>query len=126
GVFNENERTYSRNVTVKLPHPTQDTRALVSAAVAGLERIYVDGYRYQKAGVELTGFEPVKHEQLDLFAGDGERSLAVMTVMDKINHRMGRSTLRLAAVPPDPAWKMRQSLKSPNYVTSWSELRVVT
>lgn len=126
GVFNEREPHYSRHATLRLSHPTQDSRTLVKAAVAGLERIYADGYRYLKAGIELTDLAPLHREQMDLFTGDTERSKAIMSVMDKINRRMGRSQVRLAAVPADPAWRMRQSQKSPNYVTSWCDLRLVT
>lgn len=48
-----------------------------------------------------------------------------MAPLDRINARMGRGTIHLARVPAAPAWGMRQELKSPGYMSSWSELRCV-
>lgn len=45
--------------------------------------------------------------------------------MDKINGQMGRGTVRLAAVPYEAGWGMKQQLKSPGYVSRWSELKSV-
>lgn len=49
-----------------------------------------------------------------------------MATLDRINARMGRGTIHLARVPATPGWGMRQELKSPGYVSRWSELRCVT
>lgn len=127
GVFNPNEPRYGRTASVPLACPTQDTRNLVQAALAGLASIYVPGYRYQKAGVVLMEFASPGQIQDDLFAPPPRPgSEALMATLDRINARMGRGTIHLARVPAAPDWGMRQELKSPGYVSRWSELRRVT
>lgn len=50
----------------------------------------------------------------------------VMNVLDQINNRWGRGTLRPARVPVTPGWGMKRALKSPSYTTKWAELWRVT
>ncbi len=127
GVFNPSEPRYGRSASVPLPCPTHDTRDLVQAALAGLESIYRPGFRYQKAGVVLMEFVSPGQIQGDLFApAPRPGSQALMATLDRINARMGRGTVRLARVPASPGWGMRQELKSPGYVSRWSDLRCVT
>ena len=124
--FNPNEPHYGRTASVPLPCPSHDTRDLVQAALAGLESIYRPGYRYQKAGVVLMEFVSPGQIQGDLFApAPRPGSEALMATLDKINARMGRGTVRLARVPAAPGWGMRQELKSPGYVSRWSDLPTV-
>lgn len=125
--FNPNEAHYGRSASVPLPCPSHDTRDLVQAALAGLESIYRPGYRYQKAGVVLMELASPGQIQGDLFAPPPRPgSEALMATLDRINARMGRGTIHLARVPATPGWGMRQELKSPGYVSRWSELRRVT
>ena len=61
--------------------------------------------------------------QGDLFAPiPRPRSRELMGVLDRVNREMGRGTLSLARVPQTAGWAMRQSMKSPGYVSSWEEL----
>lgn len=123
GVFNPDEKRYSRTANVPLPYPTNDTRDLIQAALAGVQAIYLPGYRYQKAGVVLMHFVNPAHLQGDLFAPKPRpRSAELMTALDKINTTMGRGTVRLARVPATASWTMKQQLKSPGYTCRWSEL----
>lgn len=127
GVFNPSEPRYGRSASVPLPCPTHDTRDLVQAALAGLESIYRPGFRYQKAGVVLMEFVSPGQIQGDLFAPTPRPgSQALMATLDRISARMGRGTVRLARVPAAPDWGMRQEMKSPGYVSRWSDLRCVT
>lgn len=124
--FNPSEPHYGRTASVPLPCPTHDTRDLVQAALAGLEAIYRPGYRYQKAGVVLLEFASPGQIQDDLFApAPRPGSEALMATLDRINARMGRGTVRLARVPAAPGWGMRQEMKSPGYVSRWSDLPTV-
>ena len=45
-----------------------------------------------------------------------------MTVMDQINERWGRGTLRSACVPADPDWGMRREMMSQSYTTKLDQL----
>jgi len=50
------------------------------------------------------------------------QSSKLMSVMDQINARMGRGTIKLASEGFRQPWKMKQGNKSPNYTTNWDEL----
>ena len=45
-----------------------------------------------------------------------------MQIMDRINQKMGKGTLTIAASGTNKRWAMRRESKSPNYTTEWSEL----
>jgi DNA polymerase V len=122
-------RPYSNAVTVAFAQPTQDSGALVQAALSGLERIFRPGLEYQRAGVLLLDLAPAARAQGSLFAiedaaGTG-RAARLMEALDQINQRHGRGTLRYAAEASSTEWRMRQRLKSPAYTTQWGELPVV-
>ncbi|WP_447897728.1 DUF4113 domain-containing protein [Pseudomonas aeruginosa] len=123
GVFNPDEPRYARTASVPLHTPSNDSRDLVQAALAGLEGIYRPGYRYQKAGVMLMNLASPGQVQADLFApAPRPRSAALMATVDRINTNMGRGTVRLARVPALGGWSMKQELRSPGYTCRWDEL----
>lgn len=73
----------------------------------------------------LSELVPRQYRQLDLFGSVSEadtKSGELMSVMDQINARMGRGTLKLASEGFKRPWKMKQGNKSPNYTTNWNEL----
>ncbi|MBG6886108.1 DUF4113 domain-containing protein [Pseudomonas aeruginosa] len=45
-----------------------------------------------------------------------------MAVMDAINARWGRGTVRPGGVPAEPDWGMRRELKSRSYTTRLEQL----
>ena len=124
--FKPNEPFYSNGLTVALPSPTDDTRALVSVALWALNRLYRAGYNYQKAGVMLSDLVPAEGCQTDLFASQTApiKSNKLMTVMDNINKKMGKESIKVASEGFKRHWKMRQENKSPCYTTKWDELLV--
>ncbi len=127
--FNEKEPYYAKGMTIALPRQTDDTRLLTKVALWGLRKIYRSGYKYQKAGVMLSELIPRQYRQLDLFGTisvSDNQSSKLMSVMDQINARMGRGTLKLASEGFKQPWKMKQGNKSPNYTTNWDELICVT
>ncbi|MBL0010822.1 MAG: DUF4113 domain-containing protein [Nitrosomonas sp.] len=126
--FNEKERYYANGLTIPLPAPTDDTMRLTKAALWGLRKIYRGGYRYQKAGVMLSELVSANNRQLDLFGSitTERKSSQLMDVIDQINARMGKSTLRLASEGFRQPWKMKQGNRSPSYTTKWDELICVT
>ena len=122
--FNEKEPYYANSMTIALPRQTDDTRLLTKVALWGLRRIYRRGYKYQKAGVMLSELVSRQYRQIDLFGSveTDTRASQLMRVMDQINARMGRGTLKLASEGFKQPWKMKQGNKSPNYTTCWDEL----
>jgi DNA polymerase V len=120
------EPQYSNCVTMPLPVAIQDTAELIGHALRGVEQIFREGYRYQKAGVILTALVPAHQVQTHLFdSHDRERSQKLMAVIDMINAEWGSGTIRYAAMGLRPAWIMRCARRSPRYTTRWEELAVV-
>lgn len=132
--FTEQDPQYYGSSTLTLPYPTQDTRMLAEYAEAGLNRLYKQGYRYQKAGVMLLELVPPGVSQPDLFADvpqvtDTLRSRCLMDTLDRINRRMGRGTVFLAGQGVKQKrrpWLLRREMQSPRYTTHWNELAKVT
>ena len=59
----------------------------------------------------------------DLFAiNQPVQATKVMSVLDEINQRWGRGTLRAASVPVNPAWGMRRELMSQGYTSRLDQL----
>lgn len=122
--FKEESNQYRGSIAVELDVPTKDTTVIVDAAVQGLSLLYRKGCRYKKAGIMLDQVLPETVAQLCLFA-EQEQDSGLSGVMDKINERMGSSTLRLAAMDVGSDWRMQQNCRSPRYTTRWDELPVV-
>ncbi len=119
---------YHPGATVPLSWPTADTSRLLKAARVGLWHIYRRGYAYQRAGVVLLDLAPLAARTADLFASASaetrERRERLMAVMDGINARWGRGTLRNLAEGFIQPWQMKRQRMSPRYTTCWEELPV--
>lgn len=130
--FNRDEPQYHPAVTVKLAGtPSADSLRPTSAALDGLRRIYKPGYRYVKAGVMLSDIRPNIMQQLPLFKMEATAPTArahahskLMDVVDHVNRRAGRGTLRLASAGIRNAWAMKREQMSSAYTTRWTELPV--
>lgn len=120
GMFNPNEAKLAKSVICELSFPTDDTRLIIKTASKGLDTIYRSGYAYAKAEILLMDLRQCGEFSGDLFAQEQpEAARCVMGVLDEINSRWGRGTLRLARVPQEPGWGMRRELLSPRYTTDW-------
>ncbi|EFT3129056.1 Y-family DNA polymerase [Escherichia coli] len=123
--FAVNEPYYDNVATEKLNTPTRDTRDIIAAAVRSLDRIWLDGHRYAKAGIMLNDFSPNGVAQLNLFDDVQPRphSDALMKVLDGINHSgLGKVWFAGRGIAPD--WQMKREMLSPAYTTRWKELPV--
>ncbi|MCD1588160.1 Y-family DNA polymerase [Halomonas sp. IOP_14] len=128
--FRSDLPSYSKSLVVPLPHPTDDSRELVKAAMAGLERIFKEGIRYQKCGMMLLDLCDHNNEQLGLLAepiSDEKRARneRLMATMDKLNREHGKNTVRLGMPRTVNAWELRCEHRTPRYTTKWEELAVV-
>ncbi|WP_046787907.1 Y-family DNA polymerase [Pseudomonas putida] len=118
GMFNPDEARYANGVVVQLPYPTDDVRLLTRMALEALERVYRPGFRYSKAEVLLLELCQRGEVTGDLFApSQTAQAERVMGVIDGVNARWGRGTLRSAAVPAAADWAMRRELMSAGYTT---------
>ncbi|MBW6392415.1 Y-family DNA polymerase [Billgrantia antri] len=121
---------YSPSLAMELPHPTDDSREILHAAGEALQRIYRQGYLYQKGGVMLLDLIDADRQQLSLLDTpqsdtERQRSAKLMGVMDELNHRMGRGTVKFGTPSPGAAWHLRCAHRSARWTTRWDELPVV-
>ncbi|MDD1136055.1 translesion error-prone DNA polymerase V subunit UmuC [Pseudomonas sp. TNT2022 ID233] len=126
GMFNPEEAKYANGVVIDMPYPTDDVRLLTKAAIDALDRVYRPGFKYSKAEVLLMNLcQPGEYTD-DLFAASQPtESTKVMAVLDQINERWGRGTLRAASVPNNPGWAMRREMMSQSYTTRLDQLWTV-
>ena len=123
----KDEPQYRNALTVKLPVATDNSHALIRSALQGIRTLYRDGYRYQKAGVMLTGLLQVSQVQTDVFdQHDPVRSTRLMMALDAVNHRWGAGTLAYASSGLAPSWTTQFHRRSPAYTTDWNELPVAS
>ncbi|PXW84914.1 DNA polymerase V [Nitrosomonas sp. Nm84] len=121
--FTEPKDNYFNVKRIPLPTQTASTIVLTKAAIWGLRKIYRRGYKYQKAGVMLSNLVDAQTRQMDLFGLSPISNRAqLMEVIDNINDRMGKGTIRLASQGIKQSWSMRRENVSQNYTTDWDEL----
>lgn len=124
--FREDLAQHFQSIEVNFIQPTDDVRVITAFAKRCLRQIFKSGYFYKKAGVCLENLSPKHTRQLDLFSQHTdehiEKAEEWTAVMEQINQKYGRSTIRLAAEGHSKPWAMRAELKSPAYTTRWSDL----
>jgi len=126
GMFNPDEPKFAKGVVCELPYPTDDTRYITRAAIAGLEHVYRAGFSFSKAEVLLMDLRQRGEYTDDLFADtQPEASERVMGVLDAINAKWGRNTLRPGRVPTAPDWGMRREMMSQSFTTRIDQLWTV-
>ncbi len=126
GLFAAADQRYSNVASFTLSEPRNDTGALISSAVATARKIYKPGFKYQRAGICLYGLVPADARQASLFGGEQDAKVTkAMEALDLLNHKFGRGTISMGAVPKEGRWAMARQFLSPRYTTRWSELRPV-
>ncbi len=127
--FRQDLPQHHKRLEFKLVNPTDDLRLITRIAKLCLKKIFKSGYHYKKVGVCLEQLIDKQYQQMDLFHQPDKASLVrkdqLMAVFDKINHKYGRHSIKLAAEGYSKPWAMRAALKSPSYTTSWLDLLVV-
>lgn len=121
----DNEIYYGNQASVTLMTPTNDSRDIIRAATEALGRIWLDGYRYMKAGVMLADFFSSGVAQLNLFDDNRLRanSAALMEIIDSVNHS-GKGKIWFAGQGIEKSWAMKREMLSPGYTTRYADLPV--
>lgn len=113
-------RQYENCDTATFVMPTADTLEIVRTTLDLLCRIYRSGVMYKKAGVCLGHISSNSQLQLDLFDPISLRPQRneLMQTMDRLNHRFGLKTVRVAVEGGrHQAWDARSEHRSPDYLT---------
>ena len=110
--FQRNFSYYSNAKTIDFPIATNNSIEIVKTAVSILEKIFKNGYQYQKAGVMLTGLRNDDGRK-NLFSSEKDEKIkSLMQSIDNTNYRYGRSTLSLASAGVHKKWNMRRQYSS--------------
>ncbi len=98
------------------------TQHFINAAMQGLERIFKKGYGYKKAGIVLNDISDAGMVLQDLFMQLPKHNDNLMIVLDQINDKFGKGTLRSAQEGFGDEWVMKSEIKSPAYTTRFSDV----
>ncbi len=103
---------YSNSRSIDFPTATNNSLEIVKAAIQALERIFKNGYKYQKAGIILSGLSN-EEDKTNLFSDiKDEKIKTLMSSIDNTNYRYGRSTISLASAGISKRWNMRRQYSS--------------
>lgn len=119
------DNSYYNSTSVKLPIQTDYTPELITQALKLLKKIYIPGYKYQKAGVMVYNLGSDDSVQLSLFdspSPEFERQNRLMSVTDRLNSKYGNNTLKIATLGTKQTWQVKSEKRTPRYTTVWSEL----
>ncbi|MCE3025709.1 Y-family DNA polymerase [Salinicola sp. DM10] len=121
---------HNPSMIAELDTPTDDSRVIAAAAIRTLARLHAPGRLYMKGGVMLMEICDRGSEQLSLLGSvqsdaQRQRSEKLMDVMDALNQRMGRGTVRIGSPSAGAAWHLRCAHRSPRYTTRWEETPTV-
>ncbi len=103
---------YSNSKTIDFAISTNNSIEIVKTALIALDSVFKNGYRYQKAGVMLTGLSNEDGSK-NLFSSEKDEKIkGLMKSIDNTNYRYGRSTLSLASAGVQKRWNMRREHSS--------------
>lgn len=109
--------------TIKMVYPTNSTQELLQQALEALGRIYKPGYDYRRAGIILHGLVPADQLTGRLFSNEVmEKFKLIMPVMDRLNRKYGRDTVRFGVARPNGRWRTKAEHSSPHYTTRLSDV----
>lgn len=116
----DEDNRYANQVTGRLMHHCNDNFKFAKLAQQLLERIWRDGYEYNKGGVILGDFSRTKLRQVGLFEKPIRDNSKVMEAIDIINNTVG--SIRFATSSGYQHWAMRRERLSPAYTTRWLDI----
>ena len=120
--FNRNLPQYSNSVSVGLPYSAGSNKMIVDYAVKGLNKIFREGFFYKKSGIILSDLNDENIVQPDLFIEPDEKNDILSKVMDDINKKYGKGSLKIAGEGMNKKWDMSRSMLSNRYTCNWDEL----
>ena len=133
--FREDLAQYWNFQELRLVTPTSSTIPIVQAAHDVLDRIFIQGYQYKKAGVIVMGISPDSPIQQDLFDLNAEQIQKMRRldeVIDRINRMHGSETIVIGAQQYTQkngkgkaevfANAIKHDFRSPNPTTRWGDV----
>ena len=105
---------YANSKDIDLPIRTNDSITLVKQALAALESIYKEGYRYQKTGIILSDLKDANAYNKNLFStiNNDEKRIKLMLAIDHTNIKYGRDALSVAQARLKKRWNIKRQYSS--------------
>lgn len=126
--FRDDLPRYVNTSTVRLLQPTNNAVIIAKATIEAFDKIFKKGIFYNRCSVtllglsdELTGMQESLFEQHDRAKSD-----TLMTVLDQINIKYGKNTLKIATQGTGKTWALRNEHQSPRYLTQLDDFIKVT
>ena len=133
--FREDLAQYWNFQELRLVTPTSSTIPIVQAAHDVLDRIFIQGYQYKKAGVIVMGItpdSPIQQDLFDLNAEQIQKMRRLDEVIDRINRMHGSETIVIGAQQYTQkngkgkaevfANAIKHDFRSKNPTTRWSDI----
>ena len=133
--FREDLLQYWKYDETRLITPTNSTSQIVKAAAEVLDKVFIQGVQYKRAGVIVMGIAPSSPLQQDLFdinAEQIEKMKRLDKVLDRINRCYGSETIVIGAQQYTQkngkgkadvfANAIKHDYKSKNPTTRWSDI----
>jgi DNA polymerase V len=108
-----------------LAYATNDTSILLQSAEQLLKKHWQSGRAYKKVGIMVTDLISCSMNSLFEDEQTIQQRKQAWQVIDMINARFGRDTLRVSTMGFAQAWQMQANQRSPRYTTQWNELLLV-
>ncbi|MEM9336479.1 MAG: Y-family DNA polymerase [Patescibacteria group bacterium] len=106
--------------------PSDDTILYIKEAIKLTKQLYEPKVPYKKAGVIISGIVATAGTQQPLFVDQElEERQGLMEVIDAVNAKLGRETLRAGDRKLRSKWQTKKELVSPAYTTRWSDIATV-
>jgi len=119
--FSKGDAQYVNSMVMKLPEYTNNTSVFLKAANTALKRLFRERFLYKKCGIMLLDLTQGQVQQPDLFHHVNQNP-KLMKLVDSMNHKYGKSTVRFGSEGFDKQWVMRSERKSPAYTTRWDDI----
>jgi DNA polymerase V len=114
---------YTNSARLSVAPKSDSTLELLPLALKGLDAVHREGFQIRKAGVILNDLELADCAPRRLWdAALYELHKRLMGVVDALNIKFGKDTVRCGLFPNSGAWRTRFERRSPAYTTDWRQL----
>ena len=115
--------SHSASMQVELPVPTDSTMEIVKYARMLCPALFKEGVPFKKAGVYIPKIVSKDAVQRNMFYPfDHERHDRLMAVLDGMNDKYGRGTLKHGAEGMRREWRLNRKKLSPLYTTDIDDI----
>ena len=125
--FLNKKNYYANSKSIDLAIKTNDSIELIKQALVVLKNIYKKGYRYQKAGIILSGLEDLNSYDKNLFSAirNEKKREKLMKAIDYTNAKYGRHSLSIAQAGLKKIWSSKRQYYSKIDTASFRLLPIV-